>query len=381
MPDETCIAAGMIDRIGGECSLVKFEASGSSYAYDQVVENHEQGVLAIIDILKNPDYAIIGSITEISGVGHRIVHGGEWFSESVIINPTVVSKLKHCNELAPLHNPANIKGVIAAQKLLPHAIQCGTFDTAFHQTMEPKAFMYAIPYEYYENHKIRKYGFHGSSHRYVSQEAAKMANKKIEDVNIIVCHLGNGASITAIKKGKSFDTTMGLTPLEGLMMGTRCGDLDLGASFHIMRKEKLSVDEIDSVFNKKSGFLGITGFSSDMRDIKQAAAEGNERAKLALQMFTYRIKKYIGSYAAAMGGVDIIAFTGGIGENNHDLRQIVCEGLEFLGLEICTKTNCCANRVNCIFSVSSSRVTAMVVQTNEEIIIARDTYTLLHTKI
>jgi acetate kinase len=379
MPEEINIASGMIDRIGTEQSLIKISSHKTVFEDKRPISDHEEGVRAIIDSLQNPKYAIISDTEEISGVGHRIVHGGEKFSTSVIINQEILCDLESCNDLAPLHNPANIKGVVAAQNLLPHAVQCGTLDTAFHQTMPEKAYMYALPYEYYTEYKVRKYGFHGSSHRYVSQMAAEVAGKDYNSSKIIVCHLGNGSSIAAVKNGKSVDTSMGLTPLEGLMMGTRCGDLDLGAALFIMRKEQLTVDEMDTILNKKSGFVGITGFSSDMRDIKQAAQEGNERAQLVLDMLSYRVKKYIGSYAAAMEGVDIIAFTGGIGENNVDLREKVCEGLAFLGVNIDLDANKNIQHDHAIITSKSSQVTAMVVKTNEEIIIARDTYTLLQS--
>jgi len=378
MPSEEVITSGMIDRIGNEASMIKLvKKDGEKYVQNTLINTHEEGVNTLIELLLNKEFDFIQNKNEIFAVGHRIVHGGEWFSESTIITDEILEKLIPCNKLAPLHNPANIDGILASKKLLPKAIQCGTFDTAFHQSMPQKAYMYAIPYEYYENDKIRRYGFHGSSHRFVSAEAAKLAGLDYNNCKIIVCHLGNGSSITAIKNGKSVDTTMGLTPLEGLMMGTRCGDMDLGAALYMLNSKKITPKNLDTILNKKSGFAGITGFTSDMREIKQAAKDGNERAILALDMFTYRVKKYIGSYAAAMGGVDIIAFTGGIGENNQDLRHTICNNMEFLGLEIIDKDPKNATGSNIIFSKDSSRIKAMVVETDEEIVIARDTYNLI----
>ncbi|MFO7868885.1 MAG: acetate kinase [Bacteroidales bacterium] len=379
MPNETLIASGMIDRIGSDKSVIKITSSQTKVEKNILITNHEEGVKAIIDTIQNPQYTIISDIHDIKGVGHRIVHGGEKFSKSVIITPEILTDLESCNDLAPLHNPANIKGVRATQTLLPHAQQCGTLDTAFHQTMPDYAYMYAIPYKYYSQYKVRKYGFHGSSHRYVSHMAALTAKKDYNQSKIIVCHLGNGASISAIQNGKSIDTTMGLTPLEGLMMGTRCGDLDLGAALHIMRKEQISIDEFDTILNKQSGLVGITGFSSDMRDIKEAANNGNKRAQLALDMFTYRVKKYIGAYAAAMEGVDIIAFTGGIGENNSDLRESLCNSLSFLGISIDNNKNNNITDDNAIITTPDSAITTMVIKTNEEIVIARDTYALIQS--
>ncbi|HPY81854.1 MAG TPA: acetate kinase [Bacteroidales bacterium] len=376
MPQETVMAVGLIDRIGSPKSVLKFESNGKKITREIEILDHDTGVSIIVETLKNPELNIIQSVDEISGVGHRVVHGGEWFNSSVVLSDDVVQKLSQCCELAPLHNPANIKGIMSAQNLLPHTTQCAAFDTAFHQTMPSKAFMYAIPYAYYEKFKVRKYGFHGISHQYVSQEAAKLAHIPYDEAKIIVCHLGNGASISAVKHGKSIDTTMGLTPLEGLMMGTRSGDLDVGAACYIMRKENLSVDQIDTLFNKKSGLSGVSGFSSDMRDIQNAAADGNERAQLALDMFAYRVKKYIGSYAAAMGGVDAIAFTGGIGENSKILRAKILQDFDFLGISLHETANNTAHG-DTIISTDSSRVKAMVIETNEEIIIARDTYNLI----
>ncbi len=322
-----------------------------------------------------PPTNIIQDKQEIAAVGHRVVHGAEVFSKSTTLTAEVIAQLEKCCELAPLHNPANLKGIYAAQKLLPHAVQCGTFDTAFHQSMPAHAYMYGLPYSYYEQLKVRRYGFHGSSHRYKST-SCKACWESYDACKTIVCHLGNGSSISAVVNGNSVDTSMGLTPLEGLIMGTRCGDLDLGAAFYIMRKENLSIDQFDTILNKQSGFKGICGIS-DMRDMKLAAANGNERAQLTLDMLAYRIKKYIGAYAAAMHGVDCIAFTGGIGENNPDLRLQVCKGLEYMGVEFDEQANKQSGNTEYIISSATSRVTVMVIQTNEEIVIARDTYELI----
>ncbi|HON52901.1 MAG TPA: acetate kinase [Bacteroidales bacterium] len=377
MNQEEVIAQGMIDRIGEEKSKVKLElANGEKHTTELHIPNHDQGVQYIIDDLCNPQHNIITNKHEIVAVGHRVVHGAEVFSKSTKLTAEVIAQLEKCCELAPLHNPANLKGIYAAQKMLPHAIQCGTFDTAFHQSMPAHAFMYGLPYEYYERLKVRRYGFHGSSHRYVSQQASKLAGKSYDACKTIVCHLGNGSSISAVLNGKSVDTSMGLTPLEGLIMGTRCGDLDLGAALYIMRTDNLSVDEFDTILNKKSGFKGIAGIS-DMRDMKQAAQQGNERAQLALDMLAYRIKKYIGAYAAAMQGVDCVVFTGGIGENNPDLRKQVCSGLEFMGVYFDEQANTNSQSHEYIISQPSSAITVMVIQTNEEIVIARDTYELI----
>ena len=380
MNEEVVIAHGMIDRIGEEHSKIKLELADGTKITDEIyIANHEDGVQKIIEQLLDPTLNIIQNKEEIQAVGHRVVHGAEVFSKSSLLTSDVICQLEVCCDLAPLHNPANLKGIRAAQSQLPHAIQCGTFDTAFHQTIEPHAYMYGIPYDYYENYKIRRYGFHGSSHRYVSQESAKLAGKEYSNCKTIVCHLGNGSSIAAVVNGKSIDTSMGLTPLEGLIMGTRSGDLDLGAAFHIMRKENLSVDQMDTILNKQSGFKGICGIS-DMRDMIHAAKNGNDRAQLAMDMFAYRIKKYIGSYASAMEGVDCIAFTGGIGENNPWLREKACKGLEFMGLHFDSTKNLNANSNEFIISKDDSQVKAMVIQTNEEIIIARDTYKLVTNK-
>ena len=377
MTNETLLASGGVERIGDAKSILKFKtAQGANFSdSENPIENHEIAIGKVIDLLLNPDFALIANKEEIQAVGHRIVHGAEEFSRSIILDENTLARIEKYSNLAPLHNPANISGVRAAQAQLPHAVQCATFDTAFHQTMPEKAFIYGIPYSYYAHDKIRRYGFHGSSHRYVSKKAAELAHISYEKSKIIVCHLGNGSSISAVCNGKSVDTSMGLTPLEGLPMGTRCGDVDFGAMLHIMREKTMTIAQIDKLANKESGFLGICG-TSDMRDMKKLAAEGNKQAQLAIEIFHYKIKKYIGSYAAAMGGVDCIVFTGGIGENNTDTRAQVCENLEFMGVEFDNEKNS-ATQGDAIISAEKSRVKVLVVQTNEEIVIARDTYNLV----
>lgn len=376
MLNETLLAWGGIERIGDKNQgILKFKTNaGKTFENNKPIENHEIGIQQIIQLLLSPEYSLIANKEEIKAVGHRIVHGAEEFSQSIILDENTIARIEKYNNLAPLHNPANISGVRAAQAQLPHALQCGTFDTAFHQTMPEKAFIYGIPYSYYIDKKIRRYGFHGSSHRYVSKKAAELAGISYENSKIIVCHLGNGSSISAVCAGKSVDTSMGLTPLEGLPMGTRCGDVDFGAMLHIAREENLTVDEIDTIANKKSGFLGLCGIS-DMRDMKQSAADGNKQAQLAIEIFYYKIKKYIGSYAAAMGGLDCIVFTGGIGENNADIRSEVCNNMGFMGVDFDDNQNNNA-KGDAIISSDNSRVKVLVVQTNEEIVIARDAYEL-----
>jgi acetate kinase len=336
------------------------------------MKDHTDAVQLVIDALLSPECGVIKSVDEISAVGHRVVHGGEYFSESVVITEAVKKAVEACNELAPLHNPPNLIGINACEKLMPKTPQVAVFDTAFHQTMPEKAYLYAIPYEYYEKYKVRRYGFHGTSHKFVSQEAAQMMGKSIEDLKIITCHLGNGASLAAIKNGKVVDTSMGFTPLEGLIMGTRSGNLDPAVITFLMNKENLDIKGIDNVLNKQSGVLGVSGVSSDFRDIENAAKDGNERAKVALDMFYYRVAKFIGSYAAAMNGVDAIVFTAGLGENSGTSRQAICDYVEFLGLKIDAEPNSKRGQALQI-STADSKVKVFVIPTNEELVIARDT--------
>jgi acetate kinase len=324
------------------------------------------------------DRGIIKNENEITAVGHRVAHGGEFFKTSVLIDPSVVRDIEKCAELAPLHNPANLKGIESMTALLPHVPQVAVFDTSFHQTMPAFSYLYAIPYEYYEKYRIRRYGFHGTSHKYVAHKACNFLVKDIYQTRIITCHLGNGSSVDAILNGKSIDTSMGFTPLEGLMMGTRSGDVDLGVLLYIAEKEDLSIKDTNNLFNKQSGVCGISGVSYDMRDVETAAHNGNERAQLALDMYAYRVKKYIGAYAAAMGGVDIIIFTGGIGENDHATRRKILEGMEFLGVDFDPSRNDQVRSREVILTRPGSKVIAMVMPTNEELVIATDTYSIIN---
>ena len=372
------LAIGLLERVGIKDSKLKHQAKGKNeYKLVQDVPNHEIGVNLILKTLMNPEYGVIKSEKEITAVGHRVVHGGEKFVGSVRITTEMVDKMEECIDLAPLHNPANLKGIYAMQKLPPEIPQCGVFDTAFHATMADYVYMYALPYEMYEKHKVRRYGFHGTSHRFVSQKACEILNIKYEDQKIITCHLGNGASIAAIKNGKSFDTSMGFTPVEGLIMGTRCGDLDLGALLFLMEKENMNIKDANNYINKVSGMIGVSGISSDMRDVWKAAADGNHRAELAMEMYIYRIKKYVGSYAAALGGLDLVIFTGGIGENDFDVRAGVCKDMEFLGIDFDFEKNHGLKGKDAVLTKPSSKVKVMSVSTNEELVIAQDTMEII----
>lgn len=376
--NEEVLAKGVIEKIGSSDSIIKNKRSDGDVV--KLVENiadHQVGIKKALDILTSDDHGSLKSLDEISAVGHRVVHGAETFNSSVNITDEVIAKMEECIDLAPLHNPPNLIGINSIKALLPDVPQCGVFDTAFHQSMPAYSYMYALPYEMYEKHGVRRYGFHGTSHRYVSKRACEILGADYENSKIITCHLGNGASIAAIKNGKSMDTSMGLTPVEGLMMGTRSGDLDLGALFYIMNKENLDVNGANNLINKQSGVLGISGVSMDMREVEAADAEGNKRAKLALNMYHYRVKKYIGSYAAAMGGVDIIVFTGGIGENGPETREKILKGFDFLGLDFDSEANA-GNRGNeVVISKENSKVKALVVPTDEELVIAQDTYKII----
>ena len=375
------LAKGLLERVGINDSVLKHEAKGKdAYKLVQDVPNHEVGVNLILSTLMHQQYGVIKNENEISAVGHRVVYGGEKFSGSVLITQEIIDKMEECVDLAPLHNPANLKGIYAMQKLLPIVPQCGIFDTAFHSTMPDYVYMYALPYEMYDKHKVRRYGFHGTSHRYVSQKACTFLKVKYEEQKIITCHLGNGASIAAIKYGKSFDTSMGLTPVEGLIMGTRCGDLDLGAMLYLMEKENMDTKKANNFINRVSGMVGISGVSSDMRDIEKAASEGNKKAQLALNMYVYRVKKYVGSYAAAMGGVDIIIFTGGVGENDFEVRAGVCKEMEFMGIDFDFDKNHGLRGKDEILTKPSSKVKVMSVSTNEELVIALDTLEIVTGK-
>ena len=341
------------------------------------IPEHTEGVKFIFSLLTDPEIGVIKSLDEIGAVGHRMVHGGEKFNKSVVLNDEVIEVFKSVSDLAPLHNPANLKGVMAVSELMPGLPQVGVFDTAFHQTMPAHSYLYAVPYDLYEKYGVRRYGFHGTSHRYVSKRVCDFLGVKYEDKKIITCHIGNGGSVAAVQNGKCVDTSMGLTPLEGLMMGTRSGDIDGGAVTFLEKKLGLGPDEMSNLLNKKSGVLGITGISSDMREIDDAVAAGNERAKLALDMYNYRIKKYVGAYAAAMGGCDIIVFTAGVGENQYQMREAVCKDMEYMGVKLDAEKNKGIRGEEAIISTPDSKVTVCVIPTDEELMIATDTMNLL----
>jgi len=374
------LAKGIVEKIGMKGSFLKHEKeSGQKVLFEGEILDHKIGIEYILGVLSSAKHGCIGSLNEINAVGHRVVHGGEEFSESVLVTDEVILALEKFSELAPLHNPPNLKGIYAVKSLIPNIPQVAVFDTAFHHTMPNYAFMYAIPYALYKKYGIRRYGFHGTSHRYVSNRACEILGVDAKTVKVITCHLGNGASACAIKYGESIDTSMGFTPLEGLIMGTRSGDIDMGAVSYIMDKEKIGTKSASVLFNKHSGLLGITGISSDLREIRTAANEkGDERCQLAIKMFDYRIKKYIGAYAAAMGGVDVLVFTGGIGENSIATRTAICEGLEFLGIEIDHQINEALRGEEQIISKEGSKVKVMVVPTNEELMIAIDTQNIVY---
>lgn len=378
MDTKEVLAQGGIEKIGLKDSFLKLTLpNGEKVILEKDIPEHTAGVEFIFQTLVGKEYGVLKSLDELDAVGHRMVHGGERFSKSVRLTKEVLDAFVACNDLAPLHNPANLKGVNAVSSILPDIPQVGVFDTAFHQTMPDYAYLYAIPYELYEKYGVRRYGFHGTSHRYVSQRVCKFLGIKPEGTKIITCHIGNGASITAVKDGKSIDTSMGLTPLEGLMMGTRSGDIDAGAVTFIMEKEGLTPTGVSNLLNKKSGVLGVSGVSSDMRELEAAVAAGNPRAILADKMYFYRIKKYIGAYAAALGGVDIIVFTGGVGENQASCREDSCEGLEFMGIKIDKKINRIIRGTEAIVSAPDSRVKVVVIPTDEELMIATDTMDIL----
>ena len=373
MDSKEVIAQGGIEKIGLKGSFLKFTLpNGEKKILEKDIPEHTVGVEFILHTLTDPEYGAIKSLDEINAVGHRMVHGGERFSKSVLLDKEVLEAFTACNDLAPLHNPANLKGVDAISAILPNIPQVGVFDTAFHQTMPDYAYLYAVPYELSEKYGVRRYGFHGTSHRYVSQRVCEYLGVKPEGLKLITCHIGNGGSIAAIKDGKCIDTTMGLTPLEGLMMGTRSGDIDAGAVTFIMDKEGLNTTGISNLLNKKSGVLGVSGVSSDMRELEAAVAEGNPKAILAEKMYFYRIKKYIGAYAAALGGVDVILFTGGVGENQASCRAGVCKGLEFMGVKLDAEKNKVRGE-EAIISAADSKVKVVVIPTDEELLIASDT--------
>lgn len=367
-------AKGVVEKVGLKGSFLKHEKeNGEKVLLEGEILDHQTGIDYILGVLLSSRHGCLKSLDDIDAVGHRVVHGGEEFNSSVFITPDVIRKMEECIELAPLHNPPNLKGIYAVQQLMPHVPQVGVFDTAFHQTMPKHAYMYAIPYSLYKKYGIRRYGFHGTSHRFVSKRACEILGVDYKKTKIISCHLGNGASIAAIKNGVSVDTSMGFTPLEGLIMGTRAGDLDLGAVTFIMDKEMIGTRSASVLFNKHSGLLGITGVSSDMREVIDAANNGNANAVLGMDMYFYRVKKYIGSYIAAMGGVDIVLFTGGVGENSSIIREGVCRDMDYLGITLDETLNDKARGVEGVISSPENRVKVMVVPTNEELVIAEDT--------
>ncbi|MDY6098693.1 MAG: acetate kinase [Bacteroidaceae bacterium] len=376
MDDKRVITSGGIEKIGLPDSFLKLKYNGQKIQIDRPIEEHTAGVQFIFEVLTTGEYAVLESLDELDAVGHRMVHGGEKFNQSVLLTPEVMTVFEACNDLAPLHNPANIKGVNAVKALLPDIPQVGVFDTAFHQTMPDYAYMYALPYDLYQQYGVRRYGFHGTSHRYVSQRVCEYLGIKPEGTRIITCHIGNGASIAAVKDGRCVDTSMGLTPLEGLIMGTRCGDIDAGAVTFLMDKLGLDTKQLSALLNKQSGLAGISQLSSDFRDILAGIAQGNDKARLAKEMYTYRIKKYIGQYAAAMGGVDIILFTGGAGENQWEVREGATTGLEFMGVKLDDAKNRSCRATEAIISADDSSVKVCVIPTDEELMIALDTESL-----
>lgn len=379
MDNNACVMAkGLLERIGLEMGEFTHKPAGKEKYYTKTpIPDHKCGIKLVLDALIDPKMGVISSLEEINACGHRVAHGGEIFKQSVLIDQKVKEQIRELFALAPLHNPANLQGIEAMEAILPGVAQVAVFDTSFHQTMPEEAYLYAIPYEYYQSDKIRRYGFHGTSHRFVAPKAAQMAGMDINNSKIISCHLGSGASICAVKNGKSIDTSMGFTPVEGLIMGSRCGDLDLGVLLYIAEKENMSIKEMNNFINKKCGLNGITGGVVDMRDIMAGKREGKQRETYAFDMFAYRVKKYIGAYAAAMGGVDIILFTGGIGENAWWQRQEICRGLEFLGAEIDIEQNEAMAGKDGIISKADSRVKILSVTTDEELVIAQDTYSIV----
>ena len=378
MSNEAVLCVGLVERIGIDGSILKQEKDGveGKYIVEQPMKNHEDAIKLVLDAVLDPTYGGVKEMNEIEAVGHRVVHGGEKFASSVVITEDVENAIKECIDLAPLHNPANIMGIDACKAILPGVPMVAVFDTAFHQTMPKKSYLYGLPHELYTKYGVRRYGFHGTSHKYVSQRAAAMLGKNIEDVKIITCHLGNGASIAAIDGGKCVDTSMGFTPLEGLIMGTRCGDIDPAIIPFLMRKENLDADGIDNIMNKQSGVYGMTGISSDFRDIEDAAAAGEEKAQVALDAYAQRVKKYIGSYAAEMNGIDAVVFTAGVGENGIDMREAIASNMEFLGMELDKEANKVRGKER-VISTENSRVKILLIPTNEELVIARDTVALV----
>jgi acetate kinase len=378
MATKDVLAQGGIEKIGLKGSFLKLvTADDQKVVIKKDVPEHQIGVEFILSVLTSKENGCLQSLKEIDAVGHRVVHGGEKFNESVLIDQDVIDHVEECIKLAPLHNPSNLIGIRACEKLMPGTPQVAVFDTAFHQSMPPKAYIYGLPYSYYQDYGIRRYGFHGTSHRYVSKRACELLGVKYEDQKIISAHIGNGASITAIQNGHSVDTSMGMTPVDGLLMGTRSGEIDAGVLTFILEKQHLSPQELNDLLNKKSGVLGVSGVSSDMRELEAAVEEGNERAILAMNMFNYRIHKYVGSYAAVLGGLDVLIFTGGVGENQWSTRTAVCKNMGFMGIKIDENKNTGMRAKEMIISTPDSKVTVMVIPTEEELMIAIDAYEIL----
>lgn len=372
MENEKILLKGLVERIGEKKSSIKHENGTSKYTEELKITNHEEALKKVMNLLIDPQYGCFKSLSEIDAIGHRVLHCGEKYVSSVLIDDNVINAIEEHAVFGPLHNPPNLTGILAAQKLMPDVPQVAVFDTSFHQTMPPKAFLYGLPYEFYEKYKIRRYGFHGTSHKYITIEAAKMLGKDIKELKLISAHLGNGASLAAVKGGKVVDTSMGLTPLEGLVMGGRSGDVDATVPLFLLR-QGYSIDEVDNILNKKSGVYGISGISNDMRDIEKAIKEGHKRAQLAFDVYTYRIAKYIGSYATILNGFDALVFTAGVGENDPEVRKTVCDYLGIFGVKLDDEKNISLNRKGGIISSDDSKVTVMVIKTNEELMIARDT--------
>ena len=380
MTNESLLCKGLVERIGMDGSVITHEKIGMDKVKKEVpMKDHKDAIEQVLAAIQDKEHGVVKSMDEIGAVGHRVVHAGEKFSKSVLITDEVIKTLEDCVELAPLHNPPNLLGIAACKQLMPSTPMVGVFDTAFHQTMPPESYIYAIPYEYYEKYGIRRYGFHGTSHKYVAERASKMLNTSLDDLKLITCHLGNGASVSAIKRGKCIDTSMGFTPLEGLVMGTRSGDIDPAIVTYIREKENLPQGKANDILNKKSGVLGISGVSSDFRDLEEAVAEGNERAALALKVFAHKVRCYIGAYIAEMNGVDAIIFTAGVGENDVSMREIICDNLGNLGIKLDPVKNKVRGKET-IISADDARVKLLLIPTNEELMIARDTYDIVTGK-
>ncbi len=376
--DYSVLAKGLVERIGFDEGVITHKLSdGTKNELVQPIPNHTDGIKSVLGLLTDEKWGVLKSLNDIEAVGHRVAHGGETFPISTLVDDNAIKGIEALCELAPLHNPANLLGIQAIKTLMPEVKQVAVFDTSFHQTMPASSYMYAIPYEYYDKYKIRRYGFHGTSHKFVAQKACDLVGLDINNSKVITCHLGNGSSVAAIHNGKSVDTSMGFTPVEGIVMGTRCGNVDPGVIFFLQEKEGLNTDGINALLNKKSGFHGVSGVSSDCRDIEQAAAQGNQRAALAMDMFAHSVRKYIGAYSAVMGGVDLIIFTGGIGENDANSRKEICSTLSYLGVDFVDANNDGVRGEDKVLTSDSSKVKVMTVTTNEELVIARDTFSLV----